>query len=120
MKKLTIALFFIFLSVSLANAQDDIWYVWIDTQIKQGNEYVRLVSDEPIKITCCVKSPKFKRLQKKTAKWISANYDKSYNGENPLRNIEDESWASTVINEAETKLKSGDKIVIVKYSVNCK
>lgn len=107
-------------SVTLSLAQKDIWYVWVDTQINKDGKDIRLVSEAPIKITCCVKSPKFKRFQKKAAKWIRSNYDAAFDGESPLRNIEDKSFAVTVIEEAEKKKESGQPILLVKYSATCR
>ena len=111
---------FLFFQISLAQAQEEeIWYVWIDTQISQDGNTVRLVSEEPIRITCCVKSPKFKRFQKQTAKWIKKNYDQDFDTETPLRNIEDKSLAETVISEAIQKSESDKSIVIISYSATC-
>jgi len=118
--KYVLASLFIFISFSVAFAQEDIWYVWVDTQINKGGEVVRLVSNEPIRITCCVKSPKFKRLQKKTAKWIKDNYDQNFDLESPLKNIEDKSLAFTVIGDAEKKAESGENILMIKYTTSCK
>ena len=85
MNRILITLLFIALisSSNLAIAQSDTevetWYVWIDTEVSIEGKNQRLVSDSPITITCCVKSPKYRRFIKKTSSWISKNISESYN-----------------------------------------
>ena len=121
MKYLLAVLFLFLFQISFAYAQEEeIWYVWLDTEVTVGNETFRIVSDEPIMITCCVKSPKYKRFQRKTSIWLRKNYDATYNRESPLKNIEDESLALTVISEARRKSESDSSVKMIKYSATCK
>lgn len=121
MKYLLAVLFLFLFQISFAYAQEEeIWYVWIDTQIKQKDNTIRIVSEEPIRITCCVKSPKYRRFQKQTVKWIKKNYDLAFDLETPLKNIEDKSFAETVIKEAIEKSGDDESIIIIKYSATCK
>jgi len=108
------------LSLSFTYAQKDIFYVWIDAQITQDGKEVQLVSEEPIKITCCVKSPKFRRFQNKAVKWIRKNYDSAFDGEHPLQNIEDKSLALARIEDAKKEKDSGQNIIMVNYNASCK
>lgn len=119
MKYMAIALITFLFSFS-ETQEEEIWYVWIDTQVNIEDQNVRLVSSEPIRITCCVKSPKFKRFQKQTGKWIRKNYDQDFDGEAPLKNIQDKSLADTVIKEAMEKSDSNKSIRIISYSATCK
>ena len=115
-----IVFFILFQFTSVKAQEEEIWYVWIDTQISRGENVVRLVSEKPIKITCCVKSPKFKRFQKKTAKWIRNNYDENFDLETPLKNIEDKTLADAVISEALEKSKADPSILMISYTASCK
>jgi len=119
MKYLITLLFLLPVSNVIAQ-EEEIWYVWIDTEIKKEDNVIRMVSEEPIRITCCVKSPKYRRFQKQTAKWIQKNFDSEFHLETPLKNIEDKSFAEKVIKAAIEKSRNDESVIIIKYSATCK
>ena len=100
-------------------SQDEIWYVWIDTQTNIDGTDKRLVSREPFTITCCVKSGKYSRLEKETSKWIKKNFDPDFKY-TALKNIQDESLALLVIEKAVRASQENDSIIIVDYLRDCK
>lgn len=125
MKKVFITALFVcsFLVVSHAqeanDSTNDIWYVWIDTTTGAEGQTSRILSKEAFKISCCVKSPKYRRLLKKTEKWIQKNVDKDYKGESPLNKIQDANLAATMIREATGQNQDGPKLILVDYQEKC-
>jgi hypothetical protein len=99
-----------------SSTTSDTWYVWIDTEVPIDNKMVKIVSKAPITITCCPKSAKYRKFVKKTAKWISENIAKEYNGELSLMKIQDQDLANQTI----ARLKELEGIVIVDYIATCK
>ena len=79
----------------------------------------RLVSGEPITITCCLQSSKYTRLQKSAVKWIKKNYNSDYNFRSAFVLIQDKSLAMEVINDARVKSESGEAILMIEYDVIC-
>ena len=125
MKKVFLITVFICLFAAASYAQEaqenssDIWYVWIDTTTGTGGQTSRILSNQAFKISCCVKSPKYRRLLKKTEKWIQKNVDKNYNGESPLNKIQDAGLAETMIREASAQNQEGSKLIRVDYQERC-
>jgi len=106
--------------ITVAKAQEkEIWYVWVDTQVDIKGAETRVVSDEPFKITCCVRSGKYRKLVKEAKRWIKSNLSEDYRSEITLRNIQDLSFAETIISEAKRKAEAGENIKIIKYSRSC-
>ena len=97
-------------------AANDTWYVWIDTEVPLDDKMVKIVSNEPMVITCCPKSSKYRKFVKKTAKWITENISEAYNGELSLMKIQDQDLA----NETIAQLKELDGVIIVDYVAACK
>ena len=48
-----------------AESTNETWYVWIDTEVPIDNKMVKIVSNEPMVITCCPKSAKYRKFVKK-------------------------------------------------------
>ena len=101
------------------DSTNDIWYVWIDTTTGAEGQTSRIVSKQAFKISCCVKSPKYRRLLKKTEKWIQKNVDKNYEGESPLNKIQDANLAATMIKEASGQNTDGARLILVDYQEKC-
>ena len=95
---------------------NDTWYVWIDTEVPIDNKMVKIVSKDPIVITCCPKSAKYRKFVKKASKWITENISEDYNGELSLMKIQDQDLASQTI----AQLKKADGVIIVDYVAACK
>ncbi len=100
------------LSKGQDDANKDRWYVWLDTEVS-GNK--RIVSDV-FEINCCVKSPKYRRLTKKTEKWIRKNFDPNYVGTDPLQKIPDEGLAEEMNKQA----KTSKQVQVVEFKEICK
>lgn len=100
------------------NKEEEINYVWIDTIIMVDDTEVRLVSNEIIQITCCMKSPKYSRVSAKTAKWIRKTYDENYEGF-PFKTLQNRDLAVTVIEAAKTKATASEEIKMVDYEYKC-
>jgi hypothetical protein len=99
-----------------SSVTSDTWYVWIDTEVPIDSKMVKIVSKAPITITCCPKSAKYRKFVKKTAKWISENIAKEYNGELSLMKIQDQDLANQTI----AQLKELEGVIIVDYIATCK
>ena len=97
-------------------AVNETWYVWIDTEVPVENKMVKLVSNEPMVITCCPKSAKYRKFVKKTAKWITENVAADYNGELSLMKIQDKELADKAI----ANLKETEGVWIIDYVAACK
>lgn len=122
---LIILLFSLVIPVSAQETADaaedttvETWYVWIDAQITKDGESYRLVSQTPFQITCCVKSPKYRKLGKKAQKWVTKNYDQAFSGDNVLSKVQDEMLAKDMIAKI---IQDGpaDKILVVDYIEAC-
>ncbi|MDN5211169.1 hypothetical protein QQ020_03880 [Fulvivirgaceae bacterium BMA12] len=98
---------------------NDTWFVWIDATAQSDGQTSRIVSNEPFKITCCVKSPKYRKLLKRAEKWIQKNVDENYRGESPLGKIQDADLALTMIKEATEQNTPGTKLIRVDYKEKC-
>ena len=96
--------------------KNETWYVWIDTEVPIENKMVKVVSNEPMVITCCPKSAKYRKFVKKTAKWITENVAADYNGELSLMKIQDKELADQTI----ANLKETEGALIVDYVAVCK
>lgn len=125
MKKIIITTLFLCLSGIASHAQEtkdntnDIWYVWIDTTTGMKGKTSGILSKQAFEISCCVKSPKYRRILKKTEKWIQKNIDKNYRGESPLNKIQDVNLAATMIKEASEPNAEGAKLILVDYQEKC-
>ena len=97
-------------------ADVETWYVWIDTDVSVDNQSMRLISSEPVAITCCVKSPKYRRYLKKTATWIQKNVDPTYSSESGIKKLQDLDLANQMINDAKTT----ENAKIIDYEIGCK
>lgn len=124
MKKLSILLVFACLLPLAASAQDqnaadkDIWFVWIDTETEIDGAPTRIVSKQPFKISCCLKSPKYRKLLKKAEKWIIKNVDKNYQG-GPLNKIQDMELARSMIKQASEGASTGKNLIFVDFTEEC-
>ena len=115
----TLILLFGFSQLALAqeaSTKNETWYVWIDTEVPIENKMVKIVSNEPMVITCCPKSAKYRKFVKKTAKWITENVAVDYNGELSLMKIQDKDLA----NQTLANLKETDGVRIINYVADCK
>ncbi|MCG8323563.1 MAG: hypothetical protein MI921_28970 [Cytophagales bacterium] len=125
MKKIIITALFLSLSGIASHAQEttdntnDIWYAWIDTTTGAEGKTSRILSKQAFEISCCVKSPKYRRLLKKTEKWIQKNVDKNYKGESPLNKIQDANLAAAMIKEASEQNAGGSKLILVEFREKC-
>ena len=99
-----------------ASTKNETWYVWIDAEVPIENKMVKIVSNEPMVITCCPKSAKYRKFVKKTAKWITENVSADYNGELSLMKIQDKDLANQTI----ANLKETDGVRIIDYVADCK
>ena len=99
-----------------AESTNETWYVWIDTEVPIDNKMVKIVSNEPMVITCCPKSSKYRKFVKKTAKWITQNIAVDYNGELSLMKIQDQDLALQTI----ARLKETDGVMVIDYVAVCK
>lgn len=117
MKVRTIISCFLLVVAFNANSQSstDIWYVWIDTQVTIDGQPKRLMNEKPFRINCCVKSSDFRKLNKKVAKFIRAEYDPDYDARIVLKSIQDPSFAELMIRKA----KDNNNIVWTNYSASC-
>ncbi len=93
--------------------------MWIDTYVEIDGEDYRVVSAEPFVVTCCVRSPKYRKLGRNAQKWIKENVSKTIKSDVVLRNIQDQSLAETIITQAKNKADNGGKVKIVEYSAKC-
>lgn len=94
---------------------NDTWYVWIDVTVPIDEKPTRLISSEPLTITCCPQSAKYRKFVKKTSKWLIANIAPDFNGELALSKIQDLSLAEEMINKA----KQSDNARIIEYQGSC-
>jgi len=125
-KSFTPLVFLLFMSIfpavqSIAQEAEDIEinYLWIDTVVKIDGNETRLVSDEVVTITCCMKSPKYSRTSRKATKWIRQNYDANYEGTAPFKSIQDKELATSIVNEAVMRSKEDRNIRLVSYPFEC-
>ena len=95
---------------------NDTWYVWIDITIPVEGVETRLISDEPMEITCCLQSAKYRKFVKKAAKWINTNVSSDFTKELELTKIQDSSLANEMIDKA----KQAANTRILDYSATCK
>jgi len=100
--------------------EKETWYIWIDTSVSFDGETVRVVSDEVLAITCCVKSGKYRRFSEKTRKWIMDNVSAEVNAESPLKKLKDRDLAEQIVNDAKLQAADNNSIKIVHYDENCK
>jgi hypothetical protein len=105
-----------FASAQESSSKDETWYVWIDTEVPIDGKMTKIVSKEPMVITCCPKSAKYRKFVKKTAKWLTQNIAADYDGELSLMKIQDEEMAKLSI----SKLKETSGIRIIDYTAACK
>ena len=115
-----ISWFLLFNAPDHVHQGDPIWYIWLDTPAMVNGEQARIVGNKPFKITCCVKSAKYNRLQKAAQKWVKENYDPNFSGSGILKNIEDESLALKVISDAKKNDSPDIQLIMVDYSDSCK
>ncbi len=98
------------------DTKNETWYVWVDTKVPIENKMVQIVSNEPMVITCCPKSGKYRKFVKKTAKWITENVAADYNGELSLMKIQDMDLANQTI----ARLKETEGVLVIEYAATCK
>ena len=116
---LTLGILFLFSqSVKAQSTEEtnDTWYVWIDVTVQIDNKPTRLISSEPLTITCCPQSAKYRKFVKKTSKWLIDNVAPEFDGELALSKIQDLSLANEMIDKA----KQSDNVRIVDYQGSCK
>jgi hypothetical protein len=95
---------------------NETWYVWIDTEVPIDGKMIKIVSNEPMVITCCPKSAKYRKFVKKAAKWIGQNITDDYDGNLSLMKIQDEEMAKLSI----SKIKEISGVRIIDYIAVCK
>ena len=98
------------------DTKNETWYVWIDTEVPIDKKMVKIISNEPMVITCCPQSAKYRKFVKKTAKWITENVSEDYNGELSLMKIQDEDLAMNTI----ARIKEIKGVLIIDYVAVCK
>jgi len=98
----------------------EIWYVWIDVETNINGEATRVVSKSPVKITCCVKSPKYRKYVKKAEKWFQKNIDGDFHGETVINKIQDFTLAMDMIAKASEVETAGLKLMQVDFEEPCK
>ena len=98
------------------DTKNETWYVWIDTEVPIDNKMVKIISNEPMVITCCPQSAKYRKFVKKTAKWITENISEDYNGELSLMKIQDQDLALLTI----AQLKEMEGVRVIDYVAACK
>lgn len=101
------------------NSEEEIWFIWIDTYAQIDGQNTRIVSSEPFKITCCVKSGKYRRFNKKAARWIRNNIDENFKGDQVFKNLEDRDLAVELIEKA-INTDSSAPVKIIEYKDRCK
>jgi len=97
-------------------AAKEIWYVWIDTEVPIDGKLVRIISNRPSEISCCLKSPKYRKFVKKTNKWIVKNISPQFKDHLSLYKIQDLLLAEEMV--ATAKLEEG--VRIINYNAVCK
>lgn len=104
-------------SVKAQSSEDtnDTWYVWIDVTVPIDEKPIRLISSEPLTITCCPQSAKYRKFVTKTSKWLTSNIAPDFNGELALTKIQDLSLAKEMIDKA----KNSDNARIINYQGSC-
>lgn len=125
MKNIIAFCFICFLSGNNLHAQTtappaNLWYVWIDTEVEINGKISRVISNQPFEITCCVKSPKYRKLLKKTEKWIQQELKTKSNGDNVLKKIQDQSLAREMIKRSITTQDDSKSVIRVEYEATCK
>jgi len=99
--------------------EKEINYIWIDTVVKIEGKDARLVSNDIVEISCCMKSPKYSRVSSKAAKWIKENFDQAYTGKSPFKSLQDSTLALHLIAEARKKSDGDQSIRMVEYEFKC-
>jgi len=117
---LVILLNFSFMAKAQTQQTQDIWYVWIDTDVTIDGTIYRVISDKPILITCCIKSAKYRKLVKKSSKWIKDNISKTYDGKLELMKLQDRQLAEKIVSDIQLgNTPSVHPLKIVKYRFRC-
>ena len=120
MKKITLIVL-IGLSTLGAKAQEssesvnDTWYVWLQATAMVDGQQKVVVSKDVFTTYCCVNSPKFAKVLKRSEKWMKKNIDPDYSG-TPLQKVQDLNLAKQTLE----KLKAVDGVHIVDFSETCK
>ena len=115
---ISIGIMFLFSQSAKAQSSEetnDTWYVWVDVTVPINEKPTRLISSEPMTITCCPQSAMYRKFVKKTSKWLIANVAPEFNGELALSKIQDLSLAKEMIDKA----KQGDNARIIDYQGSC-
>ncbi len=117
-------LFLILLIGSFAfasNAQDtaepknDTWYVWLHATAAVDGKITTVVSRDVFTTYCCVNSPNFAKVLKRSRKWVQKNIDPTYVG-SPLQKVQDLDLAKQTLE----KLKATSGVHIVDFTETCK
>ena len=98
--------------------EEEINYVWIDTMVTIDESEVRIVSNDIIRISCCMKSPKYSRVSAKAVKWIRKTFDPEYEG-TPFKTLQNLDLATTVIESAKSKSVDDASIKMIDYEYKC-
>ena len=120
MKKLFVIIIINFLTVA-GHAQEksettnDTWYVWLHATATIDGKETIVVSEEVFTTYCCVNSPKFARVLKRSEKWMKKNVDPSYTG-SPLQKVQDPDLARQTLE----KLKAIEGVRVVAFTESCK
>ncbi len=120
MKHFLLIIFFGVVFVT-AKAQDstepknDTWYVWLHATATVDGKETTVVSKDVFTTYCCVNSPKFAKVLKRSEKWMKKNIDPSFTG-SPLQKVQDPDLAKQTLE----KLKAMDGVHVVEFSESCK
>ena len=120
MRHLLFLLFFSVITVA-SNAQEksepknDTWYVWLHATATIDGKETIVVSKDVFTTYCCVNSPKFARVLKRSEKWMKKNIDPAFTG-SPLQKVQDLELAKQTL----AKLKAIDGVQVVDFTESCK
>ncbi len=104
-----------------ASAQDtpepknDTWYVWLHTTATIDGKETVVASKDVFTTYCCVNSPQFAKVLKRSEKWMRKNIDPTYTG-SPLQKVQDLDLAKQTLE----KLKTTAGVHIVDFTETCK
>ena len=98
-----------------SETENDTWYVWLHTTASIDGKETVIISKDVFTTYCCVNSPKFARVLKRSEKWMQKNIDPAYTG-TPLQKVQDLELARQTLE----KLKSMDGVQIVDFKETCK
>jgi hypothetical protein len=98
-----------------AEPKNDTWYVWLHATATIDGKETLVVSKDVFTTYCCVNSPKFAKVLKRTEKWMKKNIDPAFTG-STLQKVQDLELA----NQTLARLKATEGVHIVDFIETCK